>query len=156
MLHIIASILIILLIIRKIINKKKNKPKWTNIINFMVDVETLQGYDSAKDKKIYFGTEADDYVNNPQPNQKTEDVLPIQSTDDIVDIENINLPKCNIIINRKSKVTNKKPKKRAPCKNCTCGNKNIVDLENISACGNCGKGDEYRCSECPHIGTPPF
>jgi hypothetical protein len=47
--------------------------------------------------------------------------------------------------------------KRKPCKNCTCNNKNLVDLEDmVSSCGNCGKGDEYRCDSCPHLGKPPF
>ncbi|GAB9476445.1 Anamorsin isoform x1 [Globisporangium polare] len=55
-------------------------------------------------------------------------------------------------------------KKRA-CKNCTCGLKDeedqpVVsdkDLEQmVSGCGNCFKGDAFRCGSCPFLGKPAF
>ena len=53
---------------------------------------------------------------------------------------------------------------RQPCANCTCGRKEELDAANAagdapppkSACGNCGKGDAFRCAGCPYLGKPAF
>ena len=55
---------------------------------------------------------------------------------------------------------------RKPCENCTCGRKEQLEAEgdgvrppppaDASACGNCGKGDAFRCASCPHLGKPAF
>lgn len=53
---------------------------------------------------------------------------------------------------------------RAPCANCTCGRREELDAAVAdgtaapakSACGNCGKGDAFRCAGCPHLGKPAF
>jgi histone acetyltransferase (RNA polymerase elongator complex component) len=72
------------------------------------------------------------------------------------------------------------PKKKA-CKNCTCGRaesentdtqkvptiyyvtdlktrkkRAVIDPNFKSACGNCSKGDAFRCQSCVFMGTPPF
>eukprot|EP00636_Phaeomonas_parva_P004020 CAMPEP_0118867746 /NCGR_PEP_ID=MMETSP1163-20130328/11234_1 /TAXON_ID=124430 /ORGANISM="Phaeomonas parva, Strain CCMP2877" /LENGTH=259 /DNA_ID=CAMNT_0006802189 /DNA_START=93 /DNA_END=872 /DNA_ORIENTATION=+ len=51
---------------------------------------------------------------------------------------------------------------RRPCKDCSCGRadgKEAVTLdpaEAESACGNCHKGDAFRCAACPYLGKPAF
>ena len=45
---------------------------------------------------------------------------------------------------------------KKPCKNCTCGKLEIEKLEKSSSCGNCYKGDAFRCGGCPFLGKPSF
>lgn len=61
--------------------------------------------------------------------------------------------------------------KRRACANCTCGladqeaqgaqevNKTLSVEEKVvkaSSCGNCSKGDAFRCASCPFLGKPTF
>jgi anamorsin len=63
--------------------------------------------------------------------------------------------------------------KRRACKNCSCGRAEREAAEDAapavkvetspapaaefkSACGNCAKGDAFRCASCPHRGKPAF
>lgn len=56
--------------------------------------------------------------------------------------------------------------KRKPCANCTCGladkegeKKPLTEdqkVEKANSCGNCYKGDAFRCASCPFLGKPAF
>lgn len=50
--------------------------------------------------------------------------------------------------------------KRRACKDCSCGLADITDdIDTVidkSACGNCYKGDAFRCGNCPFLGKPAF
>lgn len=60
---------------------------------------------------------------------------------------------------------------RKPCDDCTCGRAELEQLKQQgqeqeqprkvikdlkSACGNCSKGDAFRCAGCPFLGKPAF
>jgi len=58
---------------------------------------------------------------------------------------------------------------RKPCDDCTCGRAEMENggsggIENErkivkdikSSCGNCAKGDAFRCAGCPFLGKPAF
>ncbi|KAF0698868.1 Aste57867_10545 [Aphanomyces stellatus] len=55
--------------------------------------------------------------------------------------------------------------KKRRCKDCTCGRKDEDDQplvsedelkQMVSNCGNCFKGDAFRCGGCPFLGQPAF
>lgn len=54
------------------------------------------------------------------------------------------------------KIVQKRSKGVRACRDCTCGAKEKEDVAVRSACGNCYKGDAFRCSGCPSLGLPPY
>lgn len=58
--------------------------------------------------------------------------------------------------------------RRRACKNCVCGRAELekkMEAEGLGetdfqppagGCGNCSKGDAFRCAGCPFLGKPAF
>jgi len=80
-------------------------------------------------------------------------VWKLDSTDDeLIDPDDL-LTDINILKQKKDCVILTK----RTCKNCTCGKKDVeVKHEEVSSCGNCYKGDAFRCNGCPFLGKPVF
>ncbi|KAM0671556.1 hypothetical protein CWI42_020430 [Ordospora colligata] len=74
-------------------------------------------------------------------------------TDPRVKSQNEFLIHTDMIVNTPEPSTDPIPKKK-PCANCTCELRNQESTK--SACGNCYKGDAFRCSTCPSLGLPPY
>lgn len=60
--------------------------------------------------------------------------------------------------------------RRRACKNCVCGRAELerkmeaegtlpaegIQMPSSGGCGNCAKGDAFRCANCPFLGQPAF
>ena len=90
-------------------------------------------------------------------------MVALEGLDDLVDEDDL-LSADNL---KPPKVEESSCSARSPCANCTCGRREALDAEVAgaeaagapppkSACGNCGKGDAFRCAGCPYLGKPAF
>ncbi|RHY28691.1 hypothetical protein DYB32_005770 [Aphanomyces invadans] len=83
---------------------------------------------------------------------------------DIVDEDDL-LDDEDVVMSRDDCGPGKDGKKKRRCKDCTCGRKDEDDQpivseaelkQMVSNCGNCYKGDAFRCGGCPFLGQPAF
>ena len=84
--------------------------------------------------------------------------------DDLLDFESAQVelsPPPNVDLAKRSKSAYDDCGGRKPCHNCTyrCAEAEqpaVMDNVPLSACGNCSKGDAFRCAGCPFLGKPAF
>jgi len=88
--------------------------------------------------------------------------------DDLIDEDNLLLDNNVILPPTATASTNRRQDDdcggRKACDDCTCGRAELEQMEasaataapSTSSCGNCSKGDAFRCGGCPYLGKPAF
>uniref|UniRef100_H3GCE9 Anamorsin homolog n=1 Tax=Phytophthora ramorum TaxID=164328 RepID=H3GCE9_PHYRM len=88
-----------------------------------------------------------------------------EQDDDIIDEDTLLDDTDEVLQAAKADCDEKVGGKKRACKNCTCGLKDEEDKpvmsekdlnQLVSGCGNCFKGDAFRCGSCPFLGKPAF
>ncbi|POM60578.1 Anamorsin domain containing hypothetical protein [Phytophthora palmivora] len=88
-----------------------------------------------------------------------------EQDDDIIDEDTLLDDTDEVLQAAKADCGEKVGGKKRACKNCTCGLKDEEDKpvmsekdlnQLVSGCGNCFKGDAFRCGSCPFLGKPAF
>ncbi|KAL3668128.1 hypothetical protein V7S43_006991 [Phytophthora oleae] len=88
-----------------------------------------------------------------------------EQDDDIIDEDTLLDDTDEVLQLAKADCGEKVGTKKRACKNCTCGLKDEEDKpvmsekdlnKLVSGCGNCYKGDAFRCGSCPFLGKPAF
>ncbi|KAF1790861.1 Anamorsin [Phytophthora cactorum] len=88
-----------------------------------------------------------------------------EQDDDIIDEDTLLDDTDEVLQAAKADCGEKVGGKKRACKNCTCGLKDEEDKpvmsekdlnSLVSGCGNCFKGDAFRCGSCPFLGKPAF
>lgn len=112
--------------------------------------------------KINIGS---DLWNNENEGENGDDDDVINEDDLLLSSSKINKP-ATIDMEQRQKDLNDCGGRKA-CDNCTCGRKEMEEEERgggtkklteapKSSCGNCAKGDAFRCAGCPYLGKPAF
>merc|ERR1712151_315100 len=92
--------------------------------------------------------------------------------DDLIDEDNLLLDNNDVVLPPTAmSSTNRRQDDdcggRKACDDCTCGRAELEQMEAsaaakassksaTSSCGNCAKGDAFRCAGCPYLGKPAF
>jgi len=117
------------------------------------------------------GTTAAVKINKSKKTGKSNNGWKISADDDDMDLVNENDLLDADVVEKKVESGDCSTKRRA-CKGCSCGRAEMeADMESkgikiddlddttempTSACGNCYRGDAFRCASCPFLGKPAF
>ncbi|TDH70692.1 hypothetical protein CCR75_001186 [Bremia lactucae] len=134
-------------------------PTFSNAVTYSCKKQSLESPSISLTKKY----------TEPRPIKKwtvlADDFEGDEQDDDIIDEDTLLDDTDEVLLAAKADCGEKIGGKKRACKNCTCGlkdekNQPVMsekDLSKlVSGCGNCFKGDAFRCGSCPFLGKPAF
>merc|ERR1712150_28561 len=108
-----------------------------------------------------------DHLNGTDGPESNNEMI---NEDELLSTENVLLAPKEVDMEQRQKQMNDCGGRKA-CDDCTCGRKEMEekkddenDYQKVpkqkeiskSNCGNCSKGDAFRCAGCPYLGKPAF